>query len=88
MNRSTRAAAAALALAATAALGGCAIIAPTAPVRTPSAIEACAQGTTWSLDMAALQTQVYELRALVDRPFASPLIQSVRGVGYRLVAPA
>ena len=39
-------------------------------------------------DMAALQTQVYELRALVDRPFASPLIQSVRGVGYRLVAPA
>ncbi len=58
MNRSTRAAAAALALAATAALGGCAIIAPTAPVRTPSAIEACAQGTTWSLDMAALQTQV------------------------------
>lgn len=39
-------------------------------------------------DMAALQTQVYELRALVDRPFAQPLLQSVRGVGYRIVAPA
>jgi DNA-binding response OmpR family regulator len=39
-------------------------------------------------DVAALQTQVYELRALVDRPFAQPMIQSVRGVGYRVVAPA
>ncbi len=38
-------------------------------------------------DTAALQTQVYELRALVDRPFAQPLLQSVRGVGYRIVAP-
>ena len=38
-------------------------------------------------DMAALQTQVYELRALVDRPFAQPMIHSVRGVGYRVVAP-
>lgn len=38
-------------------------------------------------DLPALQTQVYELRALVDRPFAQPMIQSVRGVGYRLVAP-
>lgn len=39
-------------------------------------------------DTAALQTQVYELRTLVDRPFAQPLLQSVRGVGYRIVAPA
>lgn len=38
-------------------------------------------------DIASLQTQVYELRALVDKPFAQPLIRSVRGVGYRLVAP-
>ena len=38
-------------------------------------------------DIAALQTQVYELRALVDKPFAQPLIRSVRGIGYRLVAP-
>jgi len=36
-------------------------------------------------DIAALQTQVYELRALIDRPFAHPMIQSVRGIGYRLV---
>ncbi|MEO6155258.1 MAG: response regulator transcription factor [Thermomonas sp.] len=36
-------------------------------------------------DMAALHTQVYELRALIDRPFAHAMIQSVRGIGYRLV---
>ena len=39
-------------------------------------------------DTAALQTQIYELRALVDRPFAQPMIQSVRGVGYRLAEAA
>lgn len=38
-------------------------------------------------DTAALQTLVYEVRALVDKPFGQSLIQSVRGVGYRLVAP-
>ncbi len=36
-------------------------------------------------DIAALHTQVYELRALLDRPFAHAMIQSVRGIGYRLV---
>ncbi|MGV8944253.1 response regulator transcription factor [Thermomonas sp.] len=36
-------------------------------------------------DIAALHTQVYELRALIDRPFAHAMIQSVRGIGYRLV---
>ena len=39
-------------------------------------------------DLASLQTQVYELRALVDKPFAHALIRSVRGVGYRLEAPS
>lgn len=39
-------------------------------------------------DIAALHTLVYELRALVDRPFAQPLIASVRGVGYRIADPA
>jgi DNA-binding response OmpR family regulator len=39
-------------------------------------------------DLPALQTQIYELRALVDRPFAQPMIQSVRGVGYRMHVPA
>ena len=37
-------------------------------------------------DAAALHTHVYELRALLDRPFAQRMIQSVRGIGYRLVA--
>ena len=36
-------------------------------------------------DIAALHTQVYELRALIDRPFSLAMIQSVRGIGYRLV---
>ena len=39
-------------------------------------------------DIAALQTQIYELRGLIDRPFAQPMIQSVRGVGYRMMVPA
>lgn len=36
-------------------------------------------------DIAALHTQIYELRVLIDRPFAHAMIQSVRGIGYRLV---
>lgn len=36
-------------------------------------------------DIAALHTQVYELRALIDRPFAHAMIRSVRGIGYRVV---
>ncbi len=39
-------------------------------------------------DIAALQTQVYELRSLVDKPYPVALIQSVRGVGYRIAVPA
>lgn len=45
----------------------------------------------WGADgagAAALQTQIYELRALVDRPFARAMLQSVRGVGYRIVEAA
>ena len=37
--------------------------------------------------LPALHTQVYELRQLVDRPFTQPMIQSVRGIGYRLAPP-
>ncbi len=47
--------------------------------------------TAWGADggdIASLQTQVYELRALVDKPFSQPLIQTVRGIGYRLASPA
>lgn len=35
-------------------------------------------------DLAALHTHVHALRALVDRPFGTPLIHSVHGIGYRL----
>ena len=53
-------------------------------------MRACSKpaGGVQGADVAALQTQVYELRALVDRPFAQPMIQSVRGIGYRIAAPA
>lgn len=37
-------------------------------------------------DVAALHTHVYELRKLVDKPYAQALIRSVHGVGYRLEA--
>ena len=40
-----------------------------------------------AVDIAALHTQMYELRALVDKPFDCPLIHSVRRVGYRVVVP-
>lgn len=39
-------------------------------------------------DVAALQTQIYELRSAIDKPFATSLLHSVRGVGYRLAEPA
>ncbi|MGL6290384.1 MAG: response regulator transcription factor [Silanimonas sp.] len=35
-------------------------------------------------DVAALHTHIHALRALVDRPFATPLIHTVYGVGYRI----
>lgn len=38
-------------------------------------------------DNAALHTHVYSLRSLVDKPFGTRMIQTVHGVGYRLVAP-
>lgn len=37
-------------------------------------------------DRDILRTHIYTLRNLVDKPFPSPLIQTVHGVGYRLVA--
>jgi DNA-binding response OmpR family regulator len=38
-------------------------------------------------DIRSLHTQMYELRALVDKPFATQLIKSVRGVGYQVLLP-
>lgn len=37
-------------------------------------------------DAAALHTHIYDLRALIDRPFEFAMIQSVRGFGYRVVS--
>ncbi|MFS8137207.1 MAG: response regulator transcription factor [Thermomonas sp.] len=37
-------------------------------------------------DAAALHTHIYDLRALIDRPFGYAMIQSVRGMGYRLLS--
>jgi DNA-binding response OmpR family regulator len=39
-------------------------------------------------DVASLHSHIYELRSLVDRPFGFPMIQTMHGLGYRLVAPA
>ncbi len=36
-------------------------------------------------DVAALHTHIYELRALVDKPFDRAMIQTVHGIGYRLM---
>lgn len=36
---------------------------------------------------AALHTHVCALRTLVDRPFDKPMLQTVHGVGYRLITP-
>lgn len=38
-------------------------------------------------ETTSLHSLLYELRALVDRPFDAQMIQSVRGIGYRMVAP-
>ena len=35
----------------------------------------------------ALRVHMYTLRNLVDRPFANTLIQTVHGIGFKLVAP-
>lgn len=38
-------------------------------------------------DAAALHTHLYSLRNLVDKPFDFQMIQTVHGIGYRLIAP-
>tara|TARA_R110001583_G_scaffold90927_1_gene232957 strand:- start:760 stop:1437 length:678 start_codon:yes stop_codon:yes gene_type:complete len=38
-----------------------------------------------SPDSAALKSHIYRLRQLIDRPFGKAMIQSVPGVGYKLV---
>lgn len=38
-------------------------------------------------DAAALHTHLYALRNLIDKPFAQRMIETVHGIGYRLVVP-
>ena len=38
-------------------------------------------------DSDALKAHMHVLRCAIDRPFAEPLMQTVHGVGYRLVPP-
>ncbi|WP_460457521.1 response regulator transcription factor [Arenimonas alkanexedens] len=38
-------------------------------------------------ESAALHTHIYALRAVLDKPFDHPMIQTVHGIGYRLGAP-
>lgn len=35
-------------------------------------------------DAATLKTHIYQLRTVVDKPFAAPLIHTVHGIGYRI----
>lgn len=37
------------------------------------------------VDVASLHSHFYVLRAIVDRPFHHPMIQTIHGIGYRLV---
>jgi len=38
-------------------------------------------------DSDALRTHIHALRQAIDKPFASPMLQTVAGVGYKLVQP-
>jgi len=38
-------------------------------------------------DSGALRTHIHSLRAVIDKPFPYSLLQTVRGIGYRLVVP-
>jgi len=38
-------------------------------------------------DSDALRTHIHALRQAIDKPFAAPMLQTVAGVGYKLVMP-
>ncbi|MEO0366925.1 MAG: helix-turn-helix domain-containing protein, partial [Pseudomonadota bacterium] len=38
-------------------------------------------------DSDALRSHLYNLRKAIDKPFPKPLMQTVAGVGYRIVEP-
>jgi DNA-binding response OmpR family regulator len=35
----------------------------------------------------ALRSHIYALRNAIDKPFKNPLLETVHGIGYRLVEP-
>lgn len=38
-------------------------------------------------DSDALRSHLYQLRRIIDKPFAAPMLENVRGMGYRLQDP-
>jgi DNA-binding response OmpR family regulator len=38
-------------------------------------------------DSDSLRVHIHGLRAVVDKPFATPMIQTRHGIGYRIAAP-
>lgn len=38
-------------------------------------------------DSDALRTHIHSLRLAIDKPFSSPMLKTVQGIGYRLVNP-
>jgi DNA-binding response OmpR family regulator len=38
-------------------------------------------------DSDSLRVHIHGLRAVVDKPFETPLIQTRHGIGYRIAAP-
>ncbi len=38
-------------------------------------------------DWVSLRVHIHGLRAAVDKPFATPMIQTRHGIGYRIAAP-
>jgi DNA-binding response OmpR family regulator len=38
-------------------------------------------------DSDSLRSHLHQLRQILDKPFATPLLHTVRGVGFRLARP-
>ncbi len=38
-------------------------------------------------DSDVLRTHIHSLRQVLDKPFASPMLKTLQGIGYQLAAP-
>lgn len=38
-------------------------------------------------DSDSLRTHIHQIRQIIDKPYALPLLQTVHGIGYKLIAP-